>query len=121
MVPVGLADRALRPVCVPELSSLHLGVCGVPVGYAHVHTYRDRLQSFQPMPFQDGHSLFELSHIIASGEQGPGELPDVFCRDEGRFVGDHPVEHSEDDLTESGSWICGVALRTNTLYNAVYV
>ena len=68
------------------------------------------------MTSQDGHNLFELPHVIACGEQGAGELPDVSGRSEGRFVADHPVEDSEDNLTESGSWIRGVTLKTNTPY-----
>lgn len=74
------------------------------------------------MLFQDGHNFFEVPHVIAGGEKGTGELPDVFGGNEGGFVGDHPVEDGEDDFTESRSWIRRVVLKTHTscAYNALY-
>jgi hypothetical protein len=74
------------------------------------------------MLFQDGHHFFEVPHVIVSGEKGTGELPDVFGGSEGGFVGDHPVEDSEDDFTESRSWIRRVVLKAYApcAYNALY-
>ena len=97
---------------VPVLPVLHLGVGGVPIGNAHIHTNWDFSESLQSMPLQDRHDLLEFPHVIF-GEQGPGVLPDVLGRLDGLFVGDHPVENCEDDLTESGSWVCRVDLRSN--------
>lgn len=47
--PLLIAVRALGPVCVSILPSLHLGVGGVPVSNAHVYTNRDGLQCLQAM------------------------------------------------------------------------
>ena len=110
-VPLRAADRALGSMRVHVLPVLHLGVGGVPVDNAHLHTHWDYLESLQPMPFQDRHDFLELPHVI-HGEQGTGVLPDVFGRMDGCFVRCHPVEDCEDDLAESGSWVCWVGLRT---------
>ena len=109
-VPRRAADRALGTMRVHVLPLLHLGVGGVPVGNAHVHTHWDYLESLQPMPFQDRHDFLELPHVIL-GEQGTGVLPDVFGRMDGFFVGGHPVEDCEDYLAESGSCVGWVDLR----------
>lgn len=77
-VPLGLAHRALSPVCVLVLSALHFGVGGVPVRYTHFYAYWDDLQCFQSMPFEDCHDLLELPHVVVLRHQGAGELPDIF-------------------------------------------
>ena len=97
-----VAHRALCPVCVFVLSALHFGVGWVPVRNAHVHTHRDGLESLQPMAFQDGHHFLEPRHTIFRREEGAGVLPDILGRTDRFLVSCHPVEHSEDDLPESG-------------------
>jgi hypothetical protein len=109
------ADRACCPVGVLVLSALHLGVGGVPVCYAHVHAHRDGLQGLQAMAFQDRHHFFEPPHVILLREQGAGELPDILGRSDRRFVCCHPVEHSEDNLTQCGNVHVSIGLQTTCI------
>ena len=109
-VPIGIADRALCTVCVLEFSALQFGVGGVPVGHAHLHTNWDGLQSLQPMSFEDCHDFLELAHFVARGEQGAGELPNIFSGLDGGLVGRLPVQDCEYDLSHSWCRVSRVVL-----------
>ena len=69
---------APRPVYIPVLCALQLGVRRVPVRNAHVDADWNRFERLQVMAFQDGHHFFESRHFVVFGEQGASVLPDIF-------------------------------------------